>query len=204
MKKWLSLFAAVSISVLLGTTIIGVVRLASQPPRGNAIVLLPPPTPIPMQVHISGAVENPGVYALSPGDRVQDAVAAAGGFTAEAQDSGLNLAALLEDGARVQVPAKPQAESPAPTTGVQPKEEETTDQPPSPPAPEASTKLVNINTATQEELETLSGIGPATALKIITFRTENGPFGSIEEIQKVSGIGPVTFENIKDFIRVND
>ncbi len=200
MKNWWTL----ALGVVFGVLSAGVIYLSSQPPRGNAIALLPPPTPIPIQVHVSGEVQNPGVYALPPGNRVQDAVEAAGGLTDNANHTSLNLASPLEDGMRVQVPAQPQVESPSPTTANTPKDAESPSNPTSPPAAAPSSELIDINTATQEQLEILSGIGPATAQKIIAFRDENGLFTSIEEIQKVSGIGPVTFENIKDFITVDE
>jgi len=193
-----------ALGILFGLLSAGIILLASKPPRGNAIVLLPPPTPIPIQIHVSGAIRNSGVYALSPGSRVRDAVEAAGGFTEDADKTALNLAALLEDGVRVQVPAQIQVEIPASNITTQSENDDhpvrTTPQQPS----EIQPASININTADQATLETLSGIGPVTAQKIITFREENGPFTSIEEIQKVSGIGPVTFEKIKDFIKVDE
>jgi len=198
MKNWW----AVALGVVFGVLASGVILLASQPPRGHPIELLPPPTPVPIQVHVSGAVQNPGVYALPPGSRVQDAIEAAGGLTENADLSELNLAAPLEDGSLIRIPARQPTATPAPKSPSAP-------QVTSPPAVESpptegETTLININTATQEELETLSGIGPVTAQKIIAYREENGPFTTIEEIQKVSGIGPVTFEKIKDFITVGE
>ena len=199
MKNWW----IVVLGVIFGLLGAGIIYLASQPPRGNPIALLPPPTPIPFQIHISGAVINPGVHALPSGSRVQDAIEAAGGFTHQADSSGLNLAALLEDGTRVLVPYQIPTATPAPTR--EPNHQSPQNQnPTSIPAATSSTPLININTASQPELETLSGIGPATALKIIAFRQENGYFSSIEEIQKVSGIGPATFEKIKAFITVDE
>jgi competence protein ComEA len=192
----------VALGVIFGLLSAGVILLASQPPRGNPISLLPPPTPIPIQVHVSGEVSSPGVYALPPGSRLEQAIQAAGGFTTVADPSGLNLAAILEDGLRIQVPAQTPTAVPAPAAVANPKNPENQAQPAT--LPEASlSQLININTATQAELETLSGIGPVTAQKIIAFREANGPFTSIEEIQKVSGIGPATFEKIKDFITVD-
>jgi len=198
MKSWW----AIALGEVFGLLSAGIILLPSQPPRGNAIVLLPPPTPIPIQVHVSGEVNHPGVYSLSPESRVQDAIQAAGGITSQANSSGLNIAALLEDGLRVQVPAQTPTETPAPITGIKTKEQQNSSQPISPPV-QSSTTLININTASQDELENLSGVGPVTAQKIIAFREENGSFSSIEEIQKVSGVGPATFEKIRDFITVS-
>ena len=95
MKKTVSLILLSVISGLLGA---GILFLASRPPRGNAIRLLPPPTPDAWIVQVSGAVNYPGVYALPAESRVQDAVQAAGGLAAEANLSGINLAAPLKDG----------------------------------------------------------------------------------------------------------
>jgi competence protein ComEA len=200
MNKWW----AVALGVIFGLLSAGVVLLASQPPRGNAITLLPPPTPIPIQVHINGEVKSPGVYALPPESRVQDAVAAAGGFTAQADDTSLNLAAPLQDGSQIQVPNQIQAEAPPQTSESTSKVLENPSKPATPPKTPPSVILININTASLEELETLSGIGPVTAEKIIAFREENGAFTSIEEIQKVSGIGPATYEKIKASITVTE
>ncbi len=178
----------------------GLLWLASKPPRGNPIVLLPPPTPVPILVQVDGAVLQPGVYALAPGSRVAEAVAAAGGLAENADVQALNLAAEVQDGQWVQIPAQ----VPIPPTSVAaanpPRAENPPDAPTSTPAAGA---IININTATQAELETLPGIGPVTAQKIIAFREENGPFASIEEIQKVSGIGPATFDKIKALITVD-
>ena len=199
MKSWW----AVAFGVVLGLLSAGVILLASQPPRGNPITLLPPPTTNPIQVHISGEVQNPGVYALPIGSRVRDAVEIAGGFTDNANKTAINLARPLEDGARVEIPTKIQVEDPVSYSGSQTNEDENPSKLDDSIA-KSPTKLININSANQEELETLSGIGPVTAQKIIAFREEYGPYLLIEEIQKVSGIGPVTFENIKDYITVDE
>jgi competence protein ComEA len=107
MKSW----CALALGVVLGILSAGVILLSSQPPRGNEITLLPPPTPIPIKVHISGEVQNPSVYALPVNSRVQDAINTAGGFTENADINALNLAAQLIDGNRVQVPPLPQTET---------------------------------------------------------------------------------------------
>jgi len=185
----------VALGILFGLLGAGAVILASSPPRGTPIQLLPPPTPAPIQVHITGAVHNPGVYALPINSRVEDAIQTAGGFTEAAQQDRINLAAKLQDGDQVQVPAQSESAATDPTstqkTGEQSKEGTTF-------------TIVNLNTASQEELETLPGIGPVTAGKIIDYRLTNGDFGIIEEIQKVSGIGPATYENIKNLITVSE
>ena len=199
MKNWWN----VTLGVVIGLLASGVILLASQHPRGIPIKLLPPPTPIPIQIHISGEVQNPGVYDLPIGSRVKDAIEAAGGYTENANNTALNLAATLEDGAQVQVPTKPQMETPSPAAPTTP-EHEGAPSLPTTPNTEPLSQPININTADQASLETLTGIGPVKAETIITFREEYGPFSSIEEIQKVPGIGPVTFEKIKDFLTVGE
>lgn len=196
MKSW----TLVAMGVLFGLLGAGAVFLASQPPRGTAIELLPPPTQAPMQVHVVGAVRNPGVYALPRQSRVEDAIAAAGGFAENAQPEGLNLAAELQDGVQVEVPVLQPTAAPKVVATGSTSEEQPAAESESPEIPE----VININTASQELLETLSGIGPVTAEKIIAYREANGGFALIEEIQKVKGIGPATFEKIKDKICVED
>jgi competence protein ComEA len=174
--------------ILFGLFLAALVWVVARNPTGEAVVLRPPPTEKPVIVYITGAVPRPGVYALPQGARMQDAISAAGGFLAEAEKSQINLAALLEDGEKVDIPYVEGA-SPIITT----------------PAPEvvtSTTELIDINTASAAELEELPGIGPTTAQKIIDYREQNGPFVTTEDIINVSGIGPGTYERIKDLITV--
>ncbi len=135
-------------------------------------------------VHVAGAVNNPGVYTLVEGSRVFGAIEAAGGFSEEAQSDAVNLAAKLHDGQQVYVPREGEEFPPAAVFqgGV--------------------TAKINLNTATQDELEKLPGIGPAKAQAIIQERQRDGPFKSIEEITRVSGIGDKTLENLRDLITI--
>jgi len=198
-KNWLT----GALLVLGGLLAAGVINLIASPPRGEPVQLLPPPTPAPILVHVTGAVAEPGVYELPPDSRVQHALQAAGGLLPEADSRGLNLAAKLEDGAQITIGTRPPTgtPNPDPTGGgssvILPTPTASRD--PATPDPQA---VIDINTATQAELETLPGIGPVTAQKIIDYRTENGPFQTIEDIQNVSGIGPATFDKIKDRITV--
>jgi competence protein ComEA len=204
--------------LLLGFFATGVILVVARRPPGHPVQLLDPPTPAPLRVHVTGAVVNPGVYALRHGSIVQDAVDAAGGITARADVSGLNLAQLLNDGDQVRVPELAPTHTPAPTlapTHTPPPTAtvgpgtpsptplpRTTSAPPtsgSGPSPEGK---ININTASLADLETLPRIGPAIAQRIIDYRTQNGPFPSIEAITNVKGIGPATFAQIKDLITV--
>ena len=170
----------------------GLIILASSSPRGNAITLSPPPSPEPIQVFVTGAVVNPGLYKLAANSRVGDAIQAAGGFSTQAYSQTLNLAALMHDGERIFVPFQP-TEIPADDTSRSRSIEVQTIDP---------YQQININTANQSELELLPGIGPAIAQRIIEYRESNGPFSNIEDIEKVSGIGPAKFDAIKELITV--
>jgi competence protein ComEA len=187
MKDWWK-FAIGAVFTLLS---VAVIWLVSSQPRGQAITLLPAPTPAPLVVHVAGAVVHPGVYQLPAGSRVQDAIQAAGGLLPEADTQALNLAALLQDGEQISIPfvqpTLPALEAPPRAAPL--------------PTPQAG-KLININTATQAELESLPGIGPSLAQQIIAYRKANGPFATIEDIIDVPGIGPKTFEKIKGLITV--
>lgn len=149
----------------------------------------PSPTPRPIRVYVSGAVVRPAVCRLPAGSIVEDVLAAAGGPTAEADLSCINLALELQDQQHVHVPAKGEADVlPVISGGV---------------SERAIGVLLNINTATAAELETLPGVGEVMAERIVAFREANGPFEAIEDIQNVSGIGPKTFEGMRDAITVD-
>lgn len=153
-------------------------------------------------VHVSGAVNNEGVVELKAHSRVSDAIEKAGGVKEDAYTDEINLAYKLEDGMKIHIPTKQEKQQTNNTdniqvittdSGVVEKEEQ---------KEETKQKKVNINTALQAELETLSGIGTSTANKIIAYRKEKGTFNKIEDIKNVSGIGEVKFEKIKDYITV--
>ncbi len=186
------------LGVLLGFAGAGALFWAARPPQGTPVTLRPPPTPAPLVVNVDGAVAAPGVYSLPPESRVQDALTAAGGLLPEADTRSLNLAAPLEDGIRLWVPASPQeTEAPASRAAAPGNFEGE-----SPSSETGAASKINLNTASQAELETLPGIGPALAQNIIAYRQEHGPFVIIDEIQNVSGIGPAKFEKIRDLITV--
>lgn len=151
-------------------------------------------------VHVDGAVASPGVYAVTVASpRVKDAIDAAGGLTAEADTTALNLASPLEDAMKVHVPR--QGEAPvaaaAATTGTT-----ATGTPTSGGGEGTGTALININTATAEELQALPGVGEATAKAIVQDREDHGPFSSPEDLMRVSGIGEKKFAKMKDGICV--
>jgi competence protein ComEA len=135
-------------------------------------------------VHVAGAVRQPGVYKLPASARVDDAVARAGGPTRRADLGGLNLAAEVEDGRQVLVPERVRAGA-ASAGGA------TASAP-------AEGQPLNLNTATLEQLDTLSGIGPTTAQKILDFREERGGIGSIEELGEIPGIGEKRLASLRE------
>lgn len=187
-----------ALGVICGLLGAGIILLVSHPPGGSAITLLPPPSPVPLVVYISGAVVRPDVYTLPAGSRVRDAIQAAGGPSSQADLQNLNLAAFLQDGMKIQVPQIVKAPIvPGDMTSISNLSAAGVGQ-------RVAGALVNINTASQQELDTLPEIGPALAQRIIAYRTAKGPFAKIEDIQNVSGIGPVTFEKIKDLITVGN
>jgi competence protein ComEA len=122
-------------------------------------------------VDVAGAVKRPGVYRLTVDQRVEDALKEAGGPTERADLSQLNRAAKLEDGRQILVPPRPSKANPtvAPAAGT---------------APAAASQPIDLNTATLEQLDTLDGVGPATAKKILDFRAEHGGFGSVDKREK--------------------
>jgi competence protein ComEA len=141
-------------------------------------------------VHILGAVNQAGLYELREGDRAVDAVAAAGGFAPDADQSQLNLARPVVDGEQIVVPRIGEVAAGAPPAGgtagggaVVPGK-------------------VNINTADSATLETLPRVGPALAARIIAWREANGRFTAVEDLMSVSGVGEKTFEGLKDLVTV--
>ncbi|MHB8070915.1 MAG: helix-hairpin-helix domain-containing protein [Candidatus Cryosericum sp.] len=145
-----------------------------------------PTLPVLINVYVTGAVTHPDVYALPEGAIVKDALMMAGGSTEDADLIGVNLAARLQDGDQVTVPAK--------TAGG-------TDITVVPTSPASSTRTrVSINRATLAELDTLPGIGPAKAQAILDYRSQHGQFKRLEDLQNVKGIGPATFEDLKQLI----
>ncbi|MEX0788464.1 MAG: ComEA family DNA-binding protein [Anaerolineales bacterium] len=174
--------------LLFGLLASGLILLLIAEPRGSPVTLLPPPTPKPLYIHVTGAVVRPGVYPLPLGALVRDAVGAAGGVLPQAAVDRLNLAAPVADGQQVVVPAIPTA-SPIPTPG--------TALPASP-----SSGLLSLNSATATELETLPGIGPVLASNIIAYREAHGPFARIEDLLRVPGIGQAKLDQIQPFLQV--
>ncbi|WP_026370751.1 helix-hairpin-helix domain-containing protein [Kallotenue papyrolyticum] len=169
--------------LIIATPQAAVVDTASQPAA----------SPAPMAtlvVDVIGAVQRPGVYALTPGARVVDAVNAAGGLAPDADRERINLAQPVADGEQIRVPrigdALQAAEAPAGSSS----------------GTAAGLGLIDLNRADAATLERLPGIGPATAQAIIAYRAEHGRFASIEELDNVSGIGPSTIERVRPYLTV--
>ena len=147
-----------------------------------------------MKVDIKGAVSNEGVYTAAEGDRIEDIVRKAGGLADDANPESINLAQRVEDQMVIHVMRKGEelkmalAEPQITGTGKAPTE--------------AKGQKININSASEEELQNITGIGPSKASAIIQYREEQGPFSSVEDLMNISGIGEKTFEKMKDQVTI--
>ena len=151
-----------------------------------------------IMVHIIGGVAKPGVVKIKEGGRIEDAIEAAGGLTEDSDISNVNLAYVLDDGVKVKIPTIDDESKETEETYIS----EDSGKNVIMQEDEKAGSIININKATQTELETLPGIGPSLAGRIISYREQNGKFKKIEDIKNVAGIGDSKFENIKDFIKV--
>lgn len=163
------------------------------PPAPTATAA-PTTTAALIRVYVSGAVRHPAVYELPPDSIIDDAVRAAGGFSASADPVAVNLAQPLFDGMQIYVPEVAEVIAPPPVTaggsgGV-----------PSRFSPELFTGLVDINRANAAELESLPGIGPSLSAQIIAYREANGPFATVEMLLEVPGIGDAKLAAIRDLV----
>ena len=135
----------------------------------------------PITVHVAGHVREPGLVEIAEGSRVADAIAAAGGLLPGARAESVNLAAPVGDGERVVVSGPGEA---------------------SQAAPQDPGAILHLNSATAAELDALPGVGPVTAQRIVSFREENGPFGSVDDLLDVPGIGEAKLADLRDRVRV--
>ena len=135
-------------------------------------------------VDVTGAVRRPGVYRLTQGARVTDAITRAGGATRKADLSLVNLAALVADGEQVLVPRRAPGSAVAAVSG----------------SPSASTGPVHLNSATVEQLDALPGVGPVTAQKIVDYRQAHGAFTSVDELDAIPGIGPAKLADLRELV----
>lgn len=141
-------------------------------------------------VYVCGAVKNPGVYSLSPGSRIYQAISLAGGLREDASEDSINQAEEVADGQMIKILTVEEAQTSVAQTdaGEGTKEED---------------GRVNLNTASADELMTLPGIGESKAMSILSYREERGGFGSIEELKNITGIKEGVYSKIKDYITVN-
>ncbi len=193
MRQWLERYRAVLFLGLVALALAALVLFQTLRPQPKAIILSTPaplptpeatPTPRSLRVYVSGAVHQPDVYPLLPDSIVKDAITAAGGATDDADLDRINLALPVADGQHVYVPRVGEENPPVQPPSRQP----------------AAGIQVNINTADSAALDSLPGIGPALAQRIIDYRQEHGPFARLEDIMEVPGIGPGTFEKLQDLI----
>jgi competence protein ComEA len=165
-------------------------------PRASTSSVVPAPAssvaPVQVVAQAAGAVQRPGVYRLAVGARVDDLVQAAGGFTPDADPDRVNLAAALTDGEKVYVPRVGEL---VPTDA-------TADAGTGTGGGSDAPQTVDLNTASIAELDTLPGIGPATAQAILDYRTQHGRFGSVDDLLNVRGIGPAKLDEIRPLVRV--
>jgi len=180
MKPWQLLV----LGTLFGLLAAGLVLLVAARPVKSAIVVLHPTQRTSITVNVDGAVANPGVYEIPAGARIIDAVQAAGGTIASADTTGVNLAALASDGEKILIPVITPDRNPADT-------------------PAANSSLLDLNTATAEELDQLPGIGPSKADAIINYRESYGHFKTISDLLYVPGIGQSIIDSISNYVTVN-
>ena len=179
------------LALLVGAASAGIAILVDDRMSGSpgVEILLATATPTPeLKVYISGAVARPGVYTLKVGDRLADAIAAAGGAAEDAQLSCINLAVRVKDEAHFHVPKAGEPCQPASTVGT---------------SGGGDDSRIDLNSATAEQLETLPGIGKVKAQSIVDYRDKVGAFRSTEEVTEVKGIGPATYEAIRDLVFVS-
>ncbi len=187
MGEWLDRYKVYITIVLLVLAVAGSAAFVTRRPDPAPLAArTQPPSPTIsalLRVHVSGAVASAGVYSFRSGDRVEDAVAAAGGFSADANPDGINLAARLVDGQQVVIPRK--GDPPVSSAGL---------------PGSAASRRISINNASLAELDVLPGIGPVTAQKIIDFRVKNGPFLKLEDLLDHKLVPASTFDKLKDLI----
>jgi competence protein ComEA len=220
MGGWLERHRGYVIAALLAVILPGVVLLWVKRPQPTPLILstavwthtptleltstaTPIPTPQPVRVYVTGAVVQADVYVLPAGSIVKDALLAAGGATADADLERINLAVQLTDQQQVYVPYQGQESPPVPVVSDAPTPTEAALSGASRSgAVDAGTALVNVNTASADELDALPGIGPAYAQRIIDYRVQNGAYTSVEQLTEVRGIGPATLDKIRDLVTV--
>jgi competence protein ComEA len=188
--------------LLIGLLSAGLILLVAQPRQGVPIQLEPAPTltptgvpgpsptPEPILVQVGGAIAQPGVYTLPCESRLDALIQAAGGLTSDADVDRINYAVQLRDGDYYYLPMPNETLPETATNAPQNLQA----------AENGISYPINLNTATQEELESLPGIGPSKAADILAYRDSHGPFLTLEDLANVSGIGPTTVEALCDYL----
>jgi competence protein ComEA len=191
------LFVGLAVLAILAAVVIGVRGRQLRPKAPPSADLYVPPAqpvvPSTITVQVAGAVHFPGLKSLPRGARVNDAVQAAGGPSAEADMDRVNLAAPVDDGERIDVPSRAASSAPNPL--------EATTAKPSEPQVSAARPL-NLNTATAEQLEALPGVGPSLAQAIVGYRRQSGGFRRVEDLEAVPGIGPKRLADLRPYVVV--
>ena len=158
-------------------------------PTAAPLATVQPTAPVTSaEVHVAGAVVRPGLVTVGSGSRVADAVAAAGGPASDADVDRVNLAAPIADGDRIWIPHVGEIDVPSVVSG--------------PGTSSGAAGPIDLNSATIEELETLPGVGPATATAIVAERDRIGRFATVDDLLDVPGIGPAKLEQLRDGVRV--
>jgi competence protein ComEA len=191
--------AAVVVVLLVGCgwTAYSLLQVRSTPVAVAAVptvLVSPTPTPTPtptVVVHVLGAVRRPGLVSLPQGARVADAITQAGGLTAAADPGELNLAAVVADGSQLVIGTRARPRGEVRGAGAQ-----------GGAGGSGASATVSLNTATLEQLDTLPGVGPVTAQRILDWRTQHGRFTAVTELQEVDGIGPKTYADIAPNVRI--
>jgi competence protein ComEA len=179
--------ALVVVLVLAGRVFLRQDRAAVPPPVRPAASAAPKPSARDVYVDVAGAVRRPGLYRLRDGSRVADALARAGGVTPKAALELVNRAALVADGEQIVVPRRGGAVAASGAGGAGA-------------LGGAPSGPVHLNSATLEQLDALSGVGPVTAQKIVDYREQHGGFRSVDELDAVPGIGPARLEQLRDAV----
>jgi competence protein ComEA len=190
-----AVLASLATAVVLGAVLLFVRRDDNAPIQ----VVLPPSAQseaAELRVYVKGAVHNPGVYTLRPGDRVEDAIAAAGGATGDANLAAVNLAHRIKDEEQIDIRKVGETGPPGNATDQGPGTPSDCDLP--------GKGLIDLNAASVDLLQTLPGIGQVRAEAVVRYREQTGPFRSVEGITNVSGIGPATYESIRELVTVCD
>lgn len=179
------------IGLLCAMLLFGIIMLVGFSPKPAPIILLPTSTALPVTVYVTGAVQDAGVYTFPPGSRITDAIEAAGGFLPDADQIHINLASILVDGQQIYILYQNE------TVSDPILQQLTTNQ------SSSSTPLIDINIATESDLETIPGIGETRALAIINFRDQYGPITDFNQLLSVPGIGDTILEQIIPYLYIS-